>query len=75
MSVQIMQKIEKELYNLSDTEKLTLVKKILATINIEETDNELVNNFSKYRGIYKNKNIDWKREIKEIRDEWERNLF
>jgi Cdc6-like AAA superfamily ATPase len=74
MSAQTMQKIERELYDLSITEKLSLVKRILATINIEEKDKAVGYNFSKYRGIYKNVNVDWKKEIKEIRDEWERNF-
>lgn len=46
-------------------------KKIRSAIKEEETDF----NPDEYRGIYKNLDLNWEEEIKNLRDEWERKII
>jgi hypothetical protein len=46
-------------------------EKIRSTIKEEEVDF----NPDEYRGIYKNLDLNWEEEIKNLRDEWERKII
>jgi len=71
MSMQAIKKIEMELKNLTNDEKLFLVKKIINSINSLQ-DSPIAKDFSKYEGLYKNINVE--KETNKMRNEWERNI-
>jgi hypothetical protein len=74
MSEKAINKIEQEIEDLVLEEKLILLERIIHRLKEDATKRKR-KDFSIYRGIYKNLNIDVEKSIDEMRQEWERNIL
>ena len=73
MSMALIKKIEKEIYQLNPVEKMLLIKDLvnsLGTIPVKKA----TTGYSKYFGMYRKCNLDVTKEVRNIRNEWNRNI-
>lgn len=76
MSEYKINKLEQEIDSLILEEKLALLERIIHKLKVDALKhNNNSFDITKYRGIYKDLDVNIEQSLKEMRDEWERDIL